>query len=213
MRPRSVPLIVTGVLAVVLARPSFAVDNVAGQERLGARVGYIETYDGVNEYYGPGWDVTLYFNEHIWSRLFLDVHVGAIYLGDLLDPELDDDITNTPGIESEMRTFYFSVGGIYGIPLGSYTLTTSLAAGIYSVSVALAADFVADDLSDQYFGGQAGLGLVRRVGTNWSLEANGTVHYFGTNAAIDDLLWVFTNTKAEDPVMLGISVGFAIDLR
>ncbi len=215
MRARSVPLLVTGVLTLVFARPSMAVDNVAADQRLGARAGYIYTDDGIDQYYGPGWEITLGFNQRIWSRLFFDLHVGAIYLGDVLDPELDDDITNTDNVESEMRTFYFSVGAVYGIPLGStaYTLTTSLAAGVYSVSVALASDFSAIDLSDQYFGGQAGLGLVWRVGTSWSLEANATAYYFDNAAAVDDLLWTFTNDTAVDPVLLGFSVGVMIDLR
>jgi len=215
MRARAVVPFITFVLSFAVVSPSRAVDDLASQERLGGRIGYIESFDGVNAYYGPGWDVTLLFNERIYSRLFLDVHVGAIYLGDILDPDLDDFITKTPNVESEMRTFYFSVGVLYGIPLGSgaYTLTTSLAAGVYSVSVAFAAEFVADDISDQYFGGNGGLGLVRRLGTSWSLEANCTVHYFNTDANYGDLLWVFTKTTAEDPVMVGVSLGLVVDLR
>lgn len=215
MSARALLLLAPTILTFATARPVRAVDDIAAQERLGARIGYAETFDGVNAYFGNGWDVTLLFNERLYSRLFLDVRVGALYLGDLLDPELDDFITRTPGIESEMRTFYFSVGLLYGFPLGrsSYTLTTSLAAGVYSVSMAFAADFVSDDLSDQYFGGNGGIGVVRRVGTSWSLEGNCTVHYFGTNARIDDLLWVFTNRAVEDPVMVGVSVGIVVDLR
>lgn len=215
MHARSVALLVSGVLIAAFARPSGAVDNVAAEQRLGARVGYVETFEGLNDQYGPGWDVALFFNQHIWSRLFFDLHVGAIYLGEPLDPEIDDDITNIDNIETELRTFYFSAGAIYGIPLGSsaYTLTTSVAVGIYSASLAVATDFVSDDLSDQYFGGQAGLGLVWRIGTNWSLEASSTVYYFETNAQIDDLLWFFSDGTVEDPMMLGINLGVIVDLR
>ncbi len=215
MRDRAMVPLIGLLLSLAVVRPTRAVDNLASQERLGGRIGYIETFDGVNAYWGNGWDVTLMFNEHLFDHLFLDIHVGAIYLGDILDPELDDFITKTPNVESEMRTFYFSVGLVYGFPLGmsGYTITTSAAAGIYSTSVAFAADFVADDLSDQYFGGNGSLGLVKRVGTSWSLEATGTVHYFDTKAGYDDLLWVFTKTTAQDPIMLGISFGVLVDLR
>ncbi len=215
MRARVFALPMLVVLVCAHARPSRAVDNLAAQERLGARIGYVETYDGVYEYYGPGWDVTLYFNERIYSRLFLDLHIGAIYLGDLLDPELDDFITGYTNVESEMRMFYFSLGVAYGFPLGNgpYTLTTSLAAGVYSVSVAFVADFVSDDLSDQYFGGNGSVGLMWRVGTSYALEANCTLHYFASNAAYNDLLWVFTAGTAEDPLLLGVSLGLAVDLR
>ncbi|MCI0451880.1 MAG: hypothetical protein L0Z51_05735 [Candidatus Latescibacteria bacterium] len=215
MRARVVALLVLIVLGCAHARSARALDDLAAQERLGARIGYVETYDGVYQYYGPGWDVTLYFNERIYSRLFLDLHVGAIYLGDILDPELDDFITGYTNVESEMRMFYFSLGLAYGIPLGksSYTLTTSLGVGVYSVSVAFVADFTSDDISDTYFGGNGSLGLMRRIGTGWALEANCTVHYFDTAAGYGDLLWVFTATEAVDPVLLGVSLGLAVDLR
>ncbi len=214
MRRRCVPLFVAGVLTAVLARPSFAVDNVAAEQRIGGRAGYIETFEGLKEQYGPGWNITLFFQQHVWSHLFFQINVGAIYYGEPLDPELDDDVTNIDNIESELRTFYFSGGATYGIPLGgAYTLTTSFAVGIYAASLAVQTDFTADDLSDQYFGGEAGLGLVWRVGTSWSLEASSTVYYFSTKAQLDDLLWFFSDGVIEDPMLLGINVGVVIDLR
>ena len=215
MRVRVLGLFVLFAVVFAYTRPCSAVDDLAAQERLGARVGYVETYDGVYQYYGPGWDVTLYFNERIHSRLFFDLHVGAIYLGDILDPDLDDLITGYTDVRSEMRMFYFSVGLLYGIPLGSsgYTVTTALAVGIYSVSVAFASEFTADDISDTYFGGNGSLGIARRIGTNWMLEANCTLHTFDTTAGYSDLLWVFTKGTAVDPVLVGVSLGLVFDLR
>jgi hypothetical protein len=214
MRQRVVVLVAGFALALAFVRPCRAIDDLAAQERLGGRIGHIESYDGIHEYYGPGWDVTLYFNERIHSRFLLQVDVGAIYLGDVLDPELDDSITGYDDIESEMRVFYFSVGVAYGFPLGSsYSLTTGVAAGVYAVSMAFKTDFVADDLSEQYFGGNATLGIARRIATNWTLEANCVVHTFNSAAAPTDLLYVFTNDTAEDPILLGISFGIVIDLR
>jgi hypothetical protein len=214
MRTRCVPLFVTGVLVAVWARPCFAMDDVAADQRLGARAGYVETFEGLNDQYGPGWNITLLFQQRVWSHLFFELNVGAIYYGEPLDPEIDDDITNIDNIETELRTFYFSGGAAYGIPLGGgYTLTTSVAVGIYSASLAVQTDFVADDLSDQYFGGQAGLGLAWRVGTSWSLEASSTVYYFATDAQLDDLLWFFSDGTIEDPMLLGINVGVVVDLR
>jgi hypothetical protein len=219
MRVRGV-FILTVASAFACTRPCFAVDNLAAQERLGVRVGYVETYDALYSYYGPGWDLTLYFNERLYNRLYLDLHVGATYLGDLLDPNLDDELVD-PGdldptdFESELRLFYFSVGAIYGIPIGStpYTITLSAAAGVYSVSVAFASDINAEDLSDQYFGGNGGIGLAWRLATSWSLELNGTVHYFATSEGIDDLLWWFTEGNAQDPHLLEVSLGLVMDLR
>ncbi len=214
MHARVVASLFVFLSTLVIARPASALDDLAASERIGARIGYIATFDGVDQYYGPGWDVTLYFNERIYSRLYLDIHVGAIYFGDILDPELDDFITRTDGARTEMRSFYFSVGVAYGIPIGGpYALTTSLAAGVYSASVAFASEFTADDFSEQYFGGNASLGIMRRVGTSWSLEANCSVHYFDNKASNTDLFWVFTGGTAEDPLIAGLAFGVVVDLR
>ena len=215
MRPRVVVLVSGFALALAFVRPCRAIDDLAAQERLGGDIGYVETFDGVHQYYGSAWDVTLYFNERLASRLYLDVDVGAIYLGDPLDPELDDHLTGYDNIESEMRMFYFSVGVLYGFPLGSgnYSLTTGLAGGVYSVSMAFKTEFVADDYSSQYFGGNATLGIAKRIATNWTLEATCVAHYFDTEEALNDLFWVFTNFTAVDPFLLGLSFGVVIDLR
>jgi hypothetical protein len=202
--------------ALVCTRPSFAVDDVAAQERLGVRIGYVETFEQLYAYYGPGWDLTLYFNERLYTRLYLDVHVGATYLGDPLVTDLDDRLL--PGytnVETELRLYYFSVGLLYGIPLGhsAYTLTVAAAGGVYSASMAFVSDQVADDFSDQYFGGEGGIGLVWRLATSWSLEGNATVHYFATGEGIDDLLWWFTEGNAHDPLLLSLSLGVVMDLR
>ena len=72
-------------IALLLPQPAAAVDEAAGQERLGVRAGYAETSDGLYASYGSGWDLTLFFTEKLYSTILLDIRLGAIYLGEARD--------------------------------------------------------------------------------------------------------------------------------
>jgi len=193
-------------------RAAAAVDEAAGNERIGARVGGIATFDGLKDAYGGGWDITLFFHERLSPSFFLDFRLGAIYLGDLKFEDLDDQLLFTPGIESAMRLLYITGGFIYGRPIGGgYSAYTSVGAGIYSVSMVFDA-VNAPNVSDQNFGFNGGLGVSKRLSTNWSLDANALVHYFLVDQNIEDVYFAFTD-GADAPVLLDIAVGVIIDLR
>lgn len=213
MNRRPVAAIVLACLVLVVPRVSSALDEVAAKERVGVRVGGVATFDGLDDAYGGGWSLTLFFTERITRPLLLDIRLGAIYLGDLAYEDLDDELTNSPGIQGSMRILYISIGPMYGKQLGgNYTMYGSAAAGIYSVSMEFKGGLTAFDLSDQYFGVQGGLGLQRRISGNWCIEANGTVHYFPIDKTTSDLYYAFTD-GADDPLLLDIAVGLTLDLR
>jgi hypothetical protein len=129
-------LFATLLLLAVFTGPARAVDDAAGQERLGARVGYIQTYDGLNENFGDGWDLTLYFTEKLYKKVLLDIRLGAIYLGDSMKPEIADSLLLTRDTVTEMRFFYFSAGPMAGFNVGdSWAGYASLGIGVYSVSL------------------------------------------------------------------------------
>jgi hypothetical protein len=198
---------------VVFPRAAAAVDEAAGQERLGVRIGYVEAFDGLHASYGNGWDLTLFFHEKLYRKILLDIRLGAIYMGDALDPDLDDAITFSPGIVSQMRFLYFSAGPMAGFKIGSANSAyASLGVGVYSVSMTFSSGVSAFDYSDQHIGFNGGLGLSRRLSTNWSFELNGAVHYFGVDSNASDLYWVFTN-GADSPLLVGIAAGLTVDLR
>ncbi len=213
MRVRASVLIAATVVATMFPRGALAVDAAAGNERLGVRAGYIGTSDGLRDFYGDGWDLTLFFNEKVYSRLLLDVRLGAVYLGDALKPDLDDQITLQPGIVSSMRFLYFSAGPMVGFGLGSsYSGYVSAGIGVYSVSMLFDSGVAAFDYSDQHLGYNAGAGVSMRVSTNWCLELNGTIHYVSTDEGPNDLFWLFTD-GGDSPVILGIAFGVTVDLR
>ncbi|HEX5131028.1 MAG TPA: hypothetical protein VFX92_00925 [Candidatus Krumholzibacteria bacterium] len=211
MRSLLCALLLAGLAVPLLTRPAAAIDDAAGRERLGVRASYITSNDGLRDSYGDGWDLTLYFTETVLSKLVLDIRLGAIYLGEALKPDLDDQITNSYGVVSQMRVLYFSVGPMVGFRLGgANTGYASAGVGIYSVSIQLDSAISAYDLSDQEVGFNGGIGIARRLSTNWSLEGNATVHYFGI--ASNNLYGLFTE-NADSPLLLGIGLGVTVDLR
>jgi opacity protein-like surface antigen len=211
MRRALYACLVAGLILPLLARTAGAVDDAAGQERLGVRFGYVLTFDDLHDSHGDGWDMTLHFTERIRPPLFLEIRIGAIYLGELKYTELDDEITATFEIVSSMRMFYFSAGPIMGFRLGGATsIYGSAGVGVYSVSIALDSAFSAFNLSDQSLGFNGGLGIVRRLSDNWSLVANTSMHRFMVSS--NEIYDLFTD-GAGTPLMLSIAGGLVVDLR
>jgi hypothetical protein len=183
------------------------------RERLGGRLGYVDTFGGFHEHYGAGWNANLYFTERLWKALFLDIRIGAIYMGDLLRPEVAENVLGIP-VDSEMRTLFFSVG-----PQIAWSMTERIspyfgaAVGVYSSSVIFATSIQSADFSDQHLGGNGSVGLLLRFTNTWNLDLNVTLHHFRTSERIGDLFYMFTGQTAEDPFMLQAAIGIAIDLR
>jgi hypothetical protein len=201
------------VLLIASALPAAAMDPTASKERVGIRFGFDGTNDGLHDTFGDGWDATLFFTEKITTRFLLDIRLGAIYLGDMQTPELDDEITNMPNVVSEMRFLYFSVGPIVSVPLGgANTGYASLGLGVYSVSLLFDSGVTAFDFSDQHLGLNGGLGISRRIATSWCVELNGTVHYFDVDTQSSDLYWKFTD-GADNPLLISVALGVTLDLR
>jgi opacity protein-like surface antigen len=206
-------LLAAAFVAMVLPRAAAAVDEAAGQERLGLRAGYLATADGLNDTYGDGWDITIFFTERLVSRILLDVRLGAMYFGDAPIPDNPELILFAPGTYSQMRFFYFSAGPLAGFRMGnSYSGYLSLGIGIYTVSMGFTSSISGYDYSDQHIGYNGGAGMAWRIASNWSVELNGTVHYFAVDQNLSDLYWIFTD-GADSPLVLGIALGVTVDLR
>ncbi|HEX6791709.1 MAG TPA: hypothetical protein VF247_10400 [Candidatus Krumholzibacteria bacterium] len=192
---------------------SRAIDELAAQERVGFRAGGLITDDGFNDAYGGGWSLTLFFTERIAKPLLLDIRLGALYFGDLKFSDLDDELTNTPGIEGSMRILYFSAGPLFGKPITDATAVYgSAAVGIYSISMQFDTGVTAYDFSDQKLGFNGGLGVVRRLGAKWSFDVNGSVHYVVIDKDLSDLYYAFTD-GADAPLIIDIAAGLTLDLR
>ena len=129
---------------------------------------------------------------------------------------LDDILLNSAGVTGSMRVLYFSVGPMFGWPVGGgYGAYASAGLGIYSASMVFDTNTpstVNRNFSDQYIGFNGAFGVTKRLTANWSLEANAAVHYFNTGKAIDDVYYAFTGA-ADDPLLLDIAAGIVIDIR
>jgi opacity protein-like surface antigen len=189
------------------------------QERLGFRSGYIQTLDQLEDSFGGGGHVTLWFTERVHDQLYFDFRVAAIYLGNLKNPNITVRFANSPGvppedIESEMRVLFFSVGPQYVIPLAEYwNAYLSAGAGVYSVSMLFDSGIAAGDYSDQHFGVNAGGGAQWRFTETWNLDFNFTLHHFWTRKKTSDLYYFFTDQGDSSPYLLQFATGVSIDLR
>jgi hypothetical protein len=180
------------------------------RERLGVRSGYMETTGKLDEHFGDGSFMTLHFSEKILNPLYLDIKIGAVYLGDLLKPEI---ILDAQPIDSEMRILFFTAGPQYNYPTGeTTTLYGSFGIGIYSVSILRDTGLQAYDFSNQHFGLNGGLGFLWRFAATWNLDVNLTAHKFWTPEDRSTLFYIFTN-EGSDPYLYQLGIGISMDLR
>jgi hypothetical protein len=68
------------------------------------------------------------------------------------------------------------------------------------------------DLSAQHWGFNGGLGLARRLGAKWSIEADALAHYVLTTDNFNDVYFAFTD-GAGRPVIAELTLGATLDLR
>jgi opacity protein-like surface antigen len=181
------------------------------RERLGARAAFTGTTGNLNEHFGHGYDLTLYFTERLVRSFYLDIRIGATYFGDLLLPEISEDFTRTDGIMSEMRLAYLTLGPQYASDISeTKTVYFSAGLGIYTVSMLFDTGVQAYDLSDQHFGLSAGMGMYWRITKNWNLDFNATLQTLWTDN--DDLYPIFTG-GGKNPIFLVLGMGVAMNLR
>jgi hypothetical protein len=183
------------------------------RERLGIRAGYVEATGKFNEHFGDGSYMTLHFSEKVVWTLYVDFRIGATYMGDLLKPEIAENLTNIEGIDSEMRILFFTVGPQYTHGMGEKTTWYgSFGLGVYSVSILHDTGIQAFDYSDQHFGINGGLGVMWRFAATWNVEFNVTTHKFWTPAKRRDLYYIFTEEDTS-PLMYQFGLGVSMDLR
>ena len=192
------------------------------RERLGGHVGGVATTQGLNDTFGSGYNLTLNFTERMSARWFIDINIGAIYLGDLFGKDrvaAHADELNlifnpvAPGIMSEMRILRLSIGPQFVQPVSdTFNAYGTAGVGIYTVSILNDTGVRAYDFSDQHLGFHLGGGMLWRITSTWNIDMNLTAHRFFTGTGPRDLFAIYTG-GAEDPVLVQLSAGIAIDLR
>jgi hypothetical protein len=179
----------------------------------------------LRNHFGHGYDFTLYFTERIFRSLNLEILIGAAYLGDVFQRELGAEILQDldrsvflapdgPGVDSEMRFAYLSVGPQYTWPSSeTHTWYGSFGLGIYSTSVLFDTGVLARNYSNQHFGLNGGGGLLWRITDNWNLEVTTRVHKVWTGEYDRYNYYSRFTEGGKNPWLLGFGLGVALDLR
>lgn len=218
---RSTPALATILLLFVCANAAAQPPGEPPRERLGVRAAVTATMSDLNDNFGNGYDLTLYFTEKIWRGLNLDIRIGATYLGDLVPDSvaadfvegLDVQLAEDRRVDSEMRFAYLSLGPQYVWRMNeTQNVYATIGVGIYSISMLFDTGLQAFDLSDQHFGASVGAGFLWRITDNWNIDVNATAQGVKTDGDLGDLYYRFTD-KGSNPVVFNVGLGLAIDLR
>jgi len=190
------------------------------RERLGGRIGGVLTTEQLNDTFKNGYNLTLHFTERLQQYWFLDINIGAIYLGDMYGRQRIAEYAETlnlifnpvvSGVMSEMRILRLSVGPQFIVPVGdTFHAYGTIGGGVYTVSILNDTGVNAYDFSDSHFGFHLGGGMLWRITPTWNIDVNLTAHHFRTGQR--DLFAIYT-AGGEDPVLAQLSIGVAIDLR
>ena len=210
-------------LALIIAFPAFTAtaqsenesQPAPRKERLGVRVGYSGTSNGISDSFGSGLDLCLHFTQRIKDPFSLDVTLGAIYLGSTTS-DITADFFGTSFDDVSMRILRLTIAPMMEYRVSDRTdFYISLGGGLYAVSLLLDQTFQEFDLTNSNFGVNVNVGLARRLSTNWFVDLNLHLHRFWTEDTFDpnnpDWIYLYTNGDA-DPLFWGITAGVALNL-
>lgn len=195
------------------------------RERLGARVSFTGTTGRLKNHFGHGYDFTLYFTERIYRSLNLEIQIGATYLGDVFQRELGAEVLQDldsrfflppgdPGVDTEIRFAYLTIGPQYTWPTSeTHTWYGSFGLGVYSASALFDTGVMAQNYSNQRFGINVGAGLLWRITDNWNLEVTTRIHKVWTGDYHRYNYYSRLTEGGDDPWLLGLGLGVALDLR
>lgn len=207
-------LLVLLVPTIVLAQPDTESEKDREKERIGLRAGYTETTSNLDQNFGGGLNLALHFIQRIKKPLYLDLSLGALYMGSTEDDDLTRAIFGTQFDSVAMRIITITLAPMLEIPLRARTnLYLSAGGGIYTVSLLLDQDFSEFDLSNTNFGVNAGVGLMRGIFTNWFLDLNFQAHYFWTEDTLEPESpdWFYLYSEGDsNPLFWALTVGVAL---
>jgi opacity protein-like surface antigen len=187
-----------------------------GKERLGLRFGYAETTSNLDGSFGAGFDLALHFVQRIKKPVSVDITLGAIYLGSTDRTDITRAVFGTAFDNVSMRVITVTAAPMIELPLGDRTnLYLSTGVGLYTVSLLIDETIHEFDLTNNHFGVNAGVGVFRRIFTNWFLDFNFQIHKFWTADDIEpfDPDWLYIYSRGDsDPVFWAVTTGVALRL-
>lgn len=216
MKYTALALLILFISTSAIAQPESESEKDPMKERLGLRIGYSQTTSNLEKNFGGGLDLALHFMERIKKPISIDITLGAIYMGATHNDDLTRRLFGTDFDSVAMRIITVTVAPMLEIPVGARTnFYVSGGGGLYTVSVLLDQDVHEFDLSDNHFGVNGGVGLLRGIFTNWFLDLNFQVHYFWTTRRTDlykpDWFYLYSE-GATNPLFWTVTGGVALRL-
>jgi opacity protein-like surface antigen len=211
------------VLAMIIA---FAASNAIAQaadetqpdskkERLGLRSGYAWTRNNISDNFGGALNLSLHFIQRIKKPLSVDVTLGAMYLGSTTS-DITIEFFGIPFDNVSMRVLILTASPMLEFSLDDRTdFFVSAGGGLYAVSLLLDQTIQEFDLTNNHLGVTANAGFIRRITTNWFLDAGLYLHKFWTADSLDinspDWMYVYSEGDS-DPLFWSVTVGVALQL-
>jgi opacity protein-like surface antigen len=185
------------------------------REKLGIRIGYSGTSNGISDSFGSGLDLCLHFTQRIKEPFSFDITLGAIYLGSTTS-DITGDFFGTSFDDVSMRILRLTIAPMVEYPVSDrMDFYLSLGGGLYAVSLLLDQSFQQFDMTNSNFGVNVNAGLMRRLSTNWFVDLNIHLHKFWTEDTLDpnnpDWIYLYSNGDS-DPMFWGITAGIALNL-
>jgi opacity protein-like surface antigen len=216
---KSLTLVIALIIACsasnVIAQSNEETQSDPLKERLGIRAGYAWTPNNIADNFGSGLNLTLHFIQRIKKPFSVDVALGAIYLGST-GSDITRDFFGTEFDDVSMRILTFTASPMVELSLDDRTdFFVSAGGGLYVVSLILDQTLQEFDLTNNQFGVTFNAGVIRRITTNWFLDAGVYLHKFWTadNLDLSNPDWIYLYSEGDgDPVFWTVAAGVALRL-
>ncbi len=209
------PLIAVLIASLYLASISqqASPQPISGREKLGGRIAYTHSASDIKNTYGDGTALTLHFTERIKPPVFIDIAIGAIYLGGSAVDSIKKYIPHTDISDASMRILFLNIAPVFEFPVTEGALLyASAGIGLYSISVILERVFLGLETSQEHFGANIGLGLYYPLSDKWKLDFNFSAQRIWTDANLSDMFYFYSEGDS-DPDFYLFSVGVCIALN
>jgi opacity protein-like surface antigen len=182
------------------------------RERLGLRAGFVGTPSDLSNTFGNGFNLALHWIQHIKHPLFLDVTLGAFYMGRTDRDDITQNFFNQSFDGTSLRIIRFTIAPLFEFNVNEKTAAyLSVGGGVYIVSLLLDEAFYEFDSTDNHMGVNVGTGVTYRITTNWFLDFHAEMHKFWTSTASDDIFLVYSEGD-QDPLFFQVTAGLLLRL-